>query len=150
VLARVNELLVPDTQRGMFVSLFYALLNTATGMLTYANAGHNPPLLIRANRQLEALHAPGLVLGVRLDSDPEVYQRNLAPGDGVVFYTDGVTEVFDASDAAFGEERLKTILQENWDQGPQILVDRVRQAVNAFSATALPSDDFTLLVLRRQ
>ncbi|MBI1877970.1 MAG: SpoIIE family protein phosphatase, partial [Chloroflexi bacterium] len=150
VLIRVNELLVPDTQRGMFVSLFYAVLSTQTGMLTYANAGHNPPLLIRANGHLEALRAPGLVLGVRLDIEPEVDQRHLASGDGVVFYTDGVTEVFDASAAAFGEERLKTILQENWDQGPQILVDKVRQAVNAFSATALPTDDFTLLVLRRK
>jgi sigma-B regulation protein RsbU (phosphoserine phosphatase) len=134
----------------MFVSLFYSVLSIQTGMLTYANAGHNPPLLIRANSHLEALRAPGLVLGVRLDIESEVDQRFLASGDGVVFYTDGVTEVFDASAAAFGEERLKAILQENWDQGPQILVDKVRQAVNAFSATALPTDDFTLLVIRRQ
>lgn len=150
VLIRVNELLVPDTQRGMFVSLFYAMLDTQTGLLTYANAGHNPPLLIRADSQLEALRPPGLVLGVQLGIRPEVDQRHLAPGDGVVFYTDGVTEVFDASAAAFGEERLKAILQENWDQGPEAVVERVREAVNAFSATALPTDDFTLLVIRRK
>ena len=150
VLTRTNQLLVHDTQRGMFVSLFYAILGTQTGTLTYANAGHNPPLLIRADGQTEALRLPGLVLGVQPEIEPEVDQRYLAQGDGVVFYTDGVTEVFDASSAAFGEERLKTILQENWDQGPEILVERVRQAVNAFSATALPTDDFTLLVIRRK
>jgi sigma-B regulation protein RsbU (phosphoserine phosphatase) len=150
VLARVNELLVPDTQRGMFVSLFYAVLNTPTGALTYANAGHNPPLLMRANGETEALRTPGLVLGVQPDIQPTVEQRYLNAGDGLVFYTDGVTEVFDVSAALFGEERLKLILQEYWSEGPQILVDKVREAVNAFSATAMPSDDFTLLVLRRK
>lgn len=150
VLTRVNELLVPDTQRGMFVSLFYAMLNTPTGALIYANAGHNPPLLIRADGQTEALRTPGLVLGVQPDLQPEVEQRYLNAGDGIVFYTDGVTEVFDISAAIFGEERLKLILQEYWHEGPQALVDRVREAVNAFSATAMPSDDFTLLVLRRK
>ncbi|HXV42313.1 MAG TPA: SpoIIE family protein phosphatase, partial [Anaerolineae bacterium] len=81
---------------------------------------------------------------------PQIDQRYLSPGDGVVFYTDGVTEVFDASAALFGEERLKLILEENWARGPQALVEKVREAVNAFSATALPTDDFTLLVLRRK
>ncbi|NJN96495.1 MAG: serine/threonine-protein phosphatase [Anaerolineales bacterium] len=147
---RINELLVPDTQRGMFVSLFYALLDTRTGGLTYANAGHNPPLLIRAEGQLEALRAPGLVLGVQLKIEPEMDHRRLASGDGVVFYTDGVTEVFDASAAAFGEERLKAILQEYWAEGPQTIVEKIREAVNAFSATAQPTDDFTLLVIRRK
>jgi serine phosphatase RsbU (regulator of sigma subunit) len=150
VLARVNQLLVPDTQRGMFVSLFYGILNTQSGTFTYANAGHNPPLLIRADGQLEALRTPGLVLGVQPEIEPEVEQRYLGSGDGIVFYTDGVTEVFDVSAALFGEERLKTILQEYWQQGPQVLLDKVREAVNAFSATAVPSDDFTLLVLRRR
>jgi serine phosphatase RsbU (regulator of sigma subunit)/putative methionine-R-sulfoxide reductase with GAF domain len=150
VLARVNQLLVPDTQRGTFVSLFYAILNTQTGALTYANAGHNPPMLIRADGQTEALHTPGLVLGIQLHLEPQIDQRYLSSGDGVVFYTDGVTEVFDASAALFGEERLKLILEENWAQGPQAVVEKVREAVNAFSATALPTDDFTLLVLRRK
>jgi serine phosphatase RsbU (regulator of sigma subunit) len=68
----------------------------------------------------------------------------------VVFYTDGVTEVFDASAAAFGEERLKQILQEYWPEGPAALIERVRLAVNAFSATSLPTDDFTMVVLRRK
>jgi phosphoserine phosphatase RsbU/P len=150
VLIRVNELLMPDTQRGMFVSLFYTVLNTETGLVTYANAGHNPPLLVCADGQLEALRPPGLVLGVQLNIEPEVDQRFLAPGDGLVFYTDGVTEVFDASAAAFGEERLNALLQEHWAQGPQTIVEKIREAVNAFSATAQPTDDFTLLVIRRQ
>jgi serine phosphatase RsbU (regulator of sigma subunit)/putative methionine-R-sulfoxide reductase with GAF domain len=150
VLEQVNRLLVPDTQRGMFVSLFYALLNIQTGALTFSNAGHNPPLLIRADGSIEALNLRGLVLGVKPEIEPGVDQRYLGPGDGVVFYTDGVTEVFDASAAAFGEDRLKEILTEHWPEGPATLINRIRQGVNAFSATANPTDDFTLFILRRK
>ena len=76
-------------------------------------------------------------------------QSHLNPGDGVVFYTDGVTEVFNASDEIFGAERLEIILQDNWSTGPQALVTKIHQAVSDFNATALPADDFTLLVIRR-
>jgi serine phosphatase RsbU (regulator of sigma subunit) len=127
VLTRVNQLLVPDSQRGMFVSLFYTVLNTQTGSLVYANAGHNPPCcsepMVRPRRC-----AHGLVLGVQPEIEPGLDQRYLAPGDGVVFYTDGVTEVFDSFAALFGEERLKLILQENWAQGPEAVVEKVREA----------------------
>jgi sigma-B regulation protein RsbU (phosphoserine phosphatase) len=150
VLLRTNQLLIPDTRRGKFVSLFYAILNTHTGELVYSNAGHNPPLLIRANHTIERLWVPGMVLGVQPDIEPQLGRAHLHPGDGVVFYTDGVTEVFDSESSIFGEERLREILQQTWDDGPKIVVDNVRQAVNRFSATALPNDDFTLLIFRRQ
>ncbi len=148
VLTRINELLLPDSQRGMFISLFYAVLNTETGLLTYANAGHNPPLYLSPGR-VEALRTRGIVLGVQPAIEPEVGTCQLQPGEGVVFYTDGVTEVSDSAGNIFGEANLKQLLLTHWDRGPEPLIDQVRQAVNAFSATALPTDDFTLLVLRR-
>jgi serine phosphatase RsbU (regulator of sigma subunit) len=67
----------------------------------------------------------------------------------VVFYTDGVTEVFNASADIFGETRLTKLLENNWQQGPVALLDQVRRAVSEFSASTLPDDDFTLLVLKR-
>ncbi|MEW5957672.1 MAG: SpoIIE family protein phosphatase [Chloroflexota bacterium] len=149
VLRRANQLLIPDTRRGMFVSLFYAILNMQTGSLAYANAGHNLPLLVRANGKIEPLQARGLVLGVRPEIEPQLGRSRLNPGDGVVFYTDGVTEVFDAAGDIFGEERLKLLLQRHWTQPPQTLVELIRQHVDDFSATALPYDDFTLLILKR-
>lgn len=149
VLTRVNQLLVPDTQGGRFVSVFYAILNIETGRLTYTNAGHNPPLLLRADGQSDRLHAPGLVLGVLSDIELGTGQSYLNSGDGIFLYTDGVTEVFGAADEMFGEERLKALVQEHWAEGPQAVVAIIQQAVRDFSATALPSDDFTLLVLRR-
>jgi len=150
VLLQTNQLLIPDTRRGKFVSLFYAILNTDSGELVYSNAGHNPPLLVRANHTIESLWVPGMVLGVLPNVEPQLGCAHLHPGDGVVFYTDGVTEVFDDRSRIFGEERLREILRQTWDNGPQTVVDNVRQAVNRFSATALPNDDFTLLIFRRE
>ncbi|RME76610.1 MAG: GAF domain-containing protein [Chloroflexi bacterium] len=150
VLTRVNQLLLPDTRRGKFVSLFYAILDTQTGELTYSNAGHNPPFLLRGDGTLESLALPGIVLGVKPDIEPQKGRTRLLPGDGVVFYTDGVTEVFNDAADIFGEARLRDVIQAGWDNGPQALVDRIQAAVNRFSATALPHDDFTLLILRRQ
>ncbi len=149
MLKRTNQLLIPDTRRGKFVSLFYAILDTETGRLTYANAGHNPPLLIRATGQIESLQVRGMVLGVKPEIEPEVGRRQLEPGDGVVFYTDGVTEVFNTSADIFGEEGLRRILREHWGDGPHALVAQIRQAVSEFSATTAPYDDFTLVILQR-
>jgi sigma-B regulation protein RsbU (phosphoserine phosphatase) len=150
VLTRTNQLLLPDTQRGMFVSLFYAVLNTETGLLTYANAGHNPPLYVTAAGRTKALRTRGLVLGVQPDIVPEVGQLQLNAGDGIVMYTDGVTEAAGTSaNTFFGEARLRHMVRTNWPAGPQAIVDKVRQAVEAFSVTTYPADDFTLLVLRR-
>jgi serine phosphatase RsbU (regulator of sigma subunit) len=149
VLRRANQLLIPDTRRGMFVSLFYAILDTETGALAYANAGHNLPLLVRTNGKIEPLQAQGLVLGVRPDIKPELGRSRLNPGDGLAFYTDGVIEVFDDAGDIFGEDRLTDLLRTHWSRSPEILVDLIRQAANDFSATAVPFDDFTLLILRR-
>lgn len=150
VLTRTNQLLVPDTQRGMFVSLFYGVLNTETGLLAYANAGHNPPLHLTNAGETVALRARGLVLGVQPELAPEPGQCQLQPGEGVVFYTDGVTEAADVSTNFFGEERLRSIVRQHWPAGPAAVIDGVRAAVEEFSASHQPTDDFTLLVVRRK
>ena len=150
VLARTNQLLVPDTRQGIFVSLFYAILDTDSGLLRYANGGHNPPLLMQADGESEPLRLPGMVLGIDPTFTPQVGQRQLHSGEGVVFYTDGVTEVHNTQDELFGEARLRQILRQAWPHGPKAVVTAVQEAVNAFSATEMPTDDITLLVLRRE
>lgn len=149
VLVRTNQLLVPDTHGGMFVSLFYGIINTQTGQLTYANAGHNPPLLIRHDGCHEVLHVPGPVLGVQTEIEPKPAQNQLGPGDGIVFYTDGVIEVFNNTDELFGTDRLTSILQQNWSKDPRSLVTQIYEAVYDFSGATMLNDDFTLLILRR-
>jgi len=150
VIRRTNRLLIPDTRRGNFVSLFYSIIDTQTGSVWHANAGHNPPLLVRVDGKIEPLHVRGMVLGITAEIESELGQSQLGPGDGLVYYTDGVTEVFNAEADIFGLARLKHLVREYWPAGPQALLTAIRQAVHDFSATTLPSDDFTLVILRRR
>ncbi len=150
VIRRTNRLLIPDTRRGNFVSLFYSIIDTQTGSVWHANAGHNPPLLVRVDGKIEPLQVRGMVLGITAEIESELGQSQLGPGDGLVYYTDGVTEVFNAEADIFGLARLKYLVREYWPAGPQALLTAIRQAVHDFSATTLPSDDFTLVILRRR
>jgi len=154
-LARVNDLLVPDAQHGMFVTAFYAVLSLDTGELAYANAGHNLPLLLRSHtRELERLRKGGMALGVLEGVRLEEYVVSLEPGDFVIFYTDGITEAFSPEDDIYGEERLWATIQAA-DQATdgnsaQAMLDAIDDSVAAFADDTPPSDDRTLVVLRRE
>lgn len=89
---QANELICRDSTSGMFVTLFYAILNAKERKLRYVNAGHNPPLLIRNGGEVESLRTRGIALGVTHYIDLQEAERILRPGDTIVFYTDGVTE----------------------------------------------------------
>ncbi|MDY7041850.1 MAG: GAF domain-containing protein, partial [Chloroflexota bacterium] len=91
-LQRANELIMSDADSELFVTVFYAILDQQTGTLTYASGGHNPPLLIRRNGQVESLRARGTVLGIVEHIELEEKQISLEPGDVLVLYTDGVTD----------------------------------------------------------
>jgi sigma-B regulation protein RsbU (phosphoserine phosphatase) len=149
-LARVNELLIPDTQQGMFVTIIYAVLYLETGELAYANAGHNLPLLFRLRPQgLERLSRGGMALGVLQGIRYEEYFVELGPGDFLVFYTDGITEAFSAEGQMFGEERLRAAIQAADAGTAQAMLDAIDAAVADFTRDSSPSDDMTLMVLHR-
>ena len=97
VLQRVNELITTETRSNMFVSVFYGILNLRTGNLTYANAGHNPPILWRAQGRSWLLTAHGMVLGVLEKVDLEEREVTLKPGELLILHTDGVTEPINAA-----------------------------------------------------
>lgn len=150
-LLRVNRILLESSRSGMFVSMFYSILDLETGFLTYARAGHNPPLLIRAaDRSIASLDAPGAILGVL--EHPQIAEDSirLAPGDVLVAYTDGVTESPNARQEEFGEERLRQVVARAPEYSAHDLVERVKDAVRAFTGEGAPFDDFTLLVLKRE
>ena len=150
VLARVNELLIPDTQQGMFVTVIYAVLCLETGELAYADAGHNLPFLLRFRPQgLEQLSPGGMALGVLQGISLEEHVVNLGPGDFLVFYTDGITEAFSAEDQMFGEERLRTAIQAAEAGTAQAMLDAIDAEVADFTRDSSPSDDMTLMVLHR-
>jgi sigma-B regulation protein RsbU (phosphoserine phosphatase) len=150
-MARVNDLLVPDAQSGMFVTAIYAVLSLETGELVYANAGHNLPFLLRARTwELEPLEKGGMALGVMEGVRVVEHTVFLEPGDSLVFYTDGITEAFSSDGEIYGEERLRAAIQDASAASAQAVLAAIDASVDTFIADATPSDDRTLMVLRRQ
>jgi sigma-B regulation protein RsbU (phosphoserine phosphatase) len=152
VMARVNDLLVPDAHAGMFVTAIYAVLSLETGELAYANAGHNLPLLLRSRtRELEQLERGGMALGVLEGIRLEEHSVFLEPGDYLIFYTDGVTEAFSVEGEIYGLERLcETVRKVGKPDLAQAVLDAIDNSVVDFVGDIALSDDLTLLVLYRQ
>jgi serine phosphatase RsbU (regulator of sigma subunit)/putative methionine-R-sulfoxide reductase with GAF domain/anti-sigma regulatory factor (Ser/Thr protein kinase) len=149
VLRRVNDLLYPDAQQGMFVTGVYGVLNSLTGDFTYANAGHNPPLWLKCNeRQIERLTRTGMALGVVLGTPMEQRTIRLNAGDILTLYTDGVTEAFNSANEAYGEERLNAVVLTCGESAVSAL-DAIEESVNAFVAGEPAADDMTLLAIKR-
>ena len=147
-LRRVNALLYPDTHQGMFVTAAYAVLNLDTGELTYANAGHNPPMWVRRD-SIEKMTRTGMALGVMEKSIFEERTIKLAVGESVLFYTDGLTEGFNLEGDMFGEERILRALGWNEFTPADEILTAVETSLDDFAADAPPSDDLTMLVVRR-
>jgi serine phosphatase RsbU (regulator of sigma subunit)/putative methionine-R-sulfoxide reductase with GAF domain len=149
-LQRANRILLEDSRSGMFVTLFYGILDLDRGEMTYARAGHNPPLLIRRDQQIELLDPPGIVLGIL---DPVHFEERrvaLAPGDTLLLYTDGVTEAINDQEQEFGEERLAQALRAGRHLDAEAQVVYIDQQVRAFTGDVPQFDDFTLMVVKRE
>ena len=149
VFTTANEKLCEGNDAGMFVTAWMGLLNVKTGHMTFANAGHNPPLIKRADGSFEYLRVKaGFVLagmeGIR-------YRRNelqLNPGDVLYLYTDGVTEATDANEQLYGEERLLKLMNGQAAVSARSVCERVKADVDAFVGEAEQFDDITMLCLR--
>ncbi len=151
-LKRVNRLLVPDAQHGMFVTGLYAILSLGSGRLVYANAGHHPPLILRSDdRRLEQLHRGETALGVLEGVEFQEHASILASGDCMFLYTDGVTEALAPDGDFYGEGRLREVIWPSCDsRSAQETLDRIVDDVARFVGNNPPSDDLTLMVLRRR
>jgi serine phosphatase RsbU (regulator of sigma subunit) len=149
VLGRVNDLLVPDAQRGMFVTAAYAVLCTETGAVTYANAGHCLPLHVSRTGRVKRLPKGDMALGVVAGLRLAEHSTTLEPGDSLVLYTDGVTEAFSPAGDLFGVERLQEVLRRADNYSAQSVLEAVLSSVHAFSDHAPATDDLTLVILRR-
>lgn len=150
VLKRVNELLEMDTQNGMFVTAIYATLDQHTGLLTYANAGHNLPLLLRSETgKVERLRKGAIALGVISKADYQDCRIQIDPGDSLLFYTDGVTETFSLGGEIFGEERLFQALASSNVQSAEELLEELENEINTFRQGEAPTDDMTMIALHR-
>jgi serine phosphatase RsbU (regulator of sigma subunit) len=152
-LSRANRSIVRDIQSDsrLFLSAFYATLDTVSGRLAYANGGHNWPLWLRsASGEVQPLAARGIVLGVFNDIELEEREIEVAPGDMLVFYTDGVTEARGADGQMFDEERLRAAVASNPEASAQQVLQAIVEAVEAFVGDIPQSDDLTLFVIKRR
>lgn len=159
-LERANNVIVPDAQSGMFVTIFYAVLDLNSGRLDYANAGHNPPLLARPRSgKIERLVRGGMAIGVEAEAPILEDHAALDEGDFLILYTDGVTESFSPQGDPFGEDRLRLAIEEimagrssttTEPPSAQDVLDGIEGAVWDFIAQTPLSDDLTLLVLQRK
>lgn len=149
-LKRVNEFILSDARSDLFVTVFYAVWNPATGELAYANAGHNPPILIRVSGEVELLSGRGIALGVVENINLEARSIVMAPGDTLLLYTDGVTDALNDNDEAFGTERLRQTLDAARHLPAQDIVRAIMNAVEQFACCEGAFDDKTIMVLKRE
>ena len=143
---QVNRILCGHIAEGRFISFFYCVSDVDEGTLTYANAGHYPPILVRADGSVERLAAGGAVLGVFPDGAYEQAQVTFQTGDRLVLYTDGITEAFNAAEEEFGEPRLVDLVVANRACSAPSLQARLASAVADFSSGRF-QDDATLIVM---
>jgi phosphoserine phosphatase RsbU/P len=149
IVARVNRELCQDNNDMMFVTLFFAMVAPQSGELEFCNAGHNAPYRVN-RRAVEEIEGPkGIILGVRPDAVYGNGRLSLSPGDCIYLFTDGVTEAADLQDELFSEQRLESVLRAGANLCTSDLVKAVSESIRGFIDGALPSDDVTMLALRR-
>ncbi len=150
VLAVTNHAIISRKQTvGDFVTMFCAQLDPNGHCLHYANAGHNPPILVR-DGQPSPLEVGGLPLAVREEGGYELRRADLGPGDCLVMYTDGVTEATNPTRDMFLSERLDAVIKAHASASARHLTEAIVDEVRRFTSAAPQSDDLTLLVIRRQ
>jgi len=148
-LARLNDLLAADNEEMMFVTVFYAVMDTRDGSLVYANGGHNPPCLLRADGRIEALPSTGDMALAVMDGLPYRERHlSLQPGDGLFLYTDGITEASGPDAQFFGEARLEATLQTLRALPAHELTQQMVATIKTFEAGGPQADDITCLMAR--
>ena len=151
VLAEVNNLLQEDETQGMFVTMLYAIYDPETGHFTYASGGHDAPLVVHPDGSSELLELTGgVALGVLPDLNYRQTTYQLAPGDTIVLYTDGVTEAMNSDGELLGLQGLRDFFaSSNPPPDPEAIGLQVMHAVSTYAGDAPQSDDVTCLTLRR-
>jgi serine phosphatase RsbU (regulator of sigma subunit)/pSer/pThr/pTyr-binding forkhead associated (FHA) protein len=147
--ARINRTVCQNVPEGKYATFVMARLDPATGVLSYVNAGHNPPLLIKADGSTVELTEGGTVLGMFTAIVYTEASVTMQPGDALVIFSDGVTETWDHSGAEFGEQRLAQVVVRGRSLDADALQMRILSELDDFAKGAKATDDRTLIVLKR-
>ena len=145
-----NSLLVEESVNCMFVTAFYGIYNLRTGEVTYTNAGHNPPYVVKADGSIHRLPiTKNVLVGFVEDFQYTEDTVQLEHGDTLLLYTDGVTEAINVNCEEYGTGRLKAVLAHHAQSNCQEMIDAVKADVKAFAGEEEQSDDITLLAIKR-
>jgi serine phosphatase RsbU (regulator of sigma subunit)/pSer/pThr/pTyr-binding forkhead associated (FHA) protein len=144
--SRVNVALIHRSIESRFATIFFGVLDEG-GRLTYCNAGHNAPILI-GKRGVRRLEEGGLIVGMFDHASYEQETVQLDPGDVIVVFSDGVSEALSVNNEEFGEQRLQALISANLADSPDAMLERMLDAVRAFTLGAVQNDDVTALVVR--
>jgi sigma-B regulation protein RsbU (phosphoserine phosphatase) len=148
IIPSLNETIYENTLPEMFITMFYGRVDQETNEFVYCNGGHNYPMLIRNNGDIELLKAGGLILGIFPDSNYEIATLSLESGDTILCYTDGITEAINSKNEEYGDGRLLNFVKENRTLSPESLIEGIIEDVSAFQGTARQYDDITLFALK--
>lgn len=144
-----NPIISRDSRTGMFVTVFYGVLDNDRHVLSYVNAGHNPPLVFRAGSDIpEELGATGIAMGAMEEAPYEQGETPLRPGDLLVMYTDGVTEAVNDQGEMFEVPRLISVILANRNLPAKDLIHAIFSAVTTFSQEQPQYDDITPMIVR--
>lgn len=157
VLAKVNSHVTSDMKKGMFVTMFYIILDSRNRTINFASAGHNPMILYRgATKELYYLKPKGFPVGIDLP-EKEMFENNMAPqkvslqkNDILVIYTDGITEAMNLKKEQFGEARLNEVIKANAHLTPQEFVEKLNEAIAQFTKGAEQHDDITVVAIKEK
>lgn len=149
-MTRLNAVLAENNDSCMFITLFFGILDLDTGVLSYCNAGHNPPYLLRANGAMKTLPATGPAAAVFRAAKYQGATITMESDDRLFLFTDGVTEAMSPEGELYGEARLESLLASLRGQTPAVILAGVVAAVDQFADTAEQFDDITCLALTRK
>jgi serine phosphatase RsbU (regulator of sigma subunit) len=151
-LAEANRRILADTHGGLFITVFYGVLDPACGKMTYCNAGHNPPYLFHSGGEgdPQALTRTGMPLGIIEQTSWEAAVITFQTGDVLVAYTDGVTEAQNESEEFYEDERLLAAARANIGHPAELMQTRFIKDIQDFVGAALQFDDMTLMIVKRQ
>jgi sigma-B regulation protein RsbU (phosphoserine phosphatase) len=148
VITETNSMICSDSRSGMFVTLFFGVINPDQRTITYVNAGHNPPLLFRRDGTREELTLTGPALGVIDEVTYTEETVSLDMGDILVMYTDGVTEAINGANEEFGVDRLDAVIREAADESAETIRDRILTGIARYTEGQEQFDDITIIVMK--
>lgn len=149
LMSRLDHSIAVKCPNNRFITMFCCIVDPATGVTDYCNAGHNPAFLVKASGEVQELTAMGTVLGILPERGYDESQTVIEPGDLIAIYSDGVTEAVNDSDEEFGEERLAQLIVQHRESSAVEIISAVNERLAEWTGSGPPDDDITLVILRR-